>query len=83
MHTTAPREASIALRDWFSKRQVKRRLPAVWTLILASLFGCASDKPPKQSIAEPPPSHDLSNGPTLYGKVNAGVTFFSGPGSGH
>jgi predicted signal transduction protein with EAL and GGDEF domain len=25
----------------------------------------------------------ISNGPTIYGKVNAGVTFFRGPGRDH
>ena len=62
---------------------MNRLLPAVWALILATLSGCASDKPPQPSTAESPPSRDQSNGPTIYGKVNVGVTFFRGPGRDH
>jgi hypothetical protein len=60
-----------------------RILPVVWALFLVSLCGCASNQPPQPSTAAPPPSRDQSNGPTIYGKVNAGVTFFSGPGRAH
>lgn len=62
---------------------MNRILPAVWALILAGLCGCASDKPPQPSTAEPPPSRDQGNGPTIYGKVNAGVTFFRGADREH